>query len=260
MGKPEFISASQIGQYTFCPLSYKYLYIDGVPKEPHNEYTIYGTALHEALAHNYRQKIASEKDLPPKELIDVFRMSMSDLVQKHNIRANGQTLATMNLNAEMTLREYLDKISPKIQPALVEHKFELTLKNYPIKILGYIDLVTVDDWIIDHKSAGKTYKKDWNQSKADDSMQLTMYSAAFRKIFGRAERGVRFDVMPRCIPAEIITLESTRTDDQVFKLLQMATDIDRLIDMGIWVPNLNSCSSCPFKNTCPKQPILPPRS
>lgn len=258
-GKPEFISASQIGQYVFCPLSYRYLYIDGYKKSPHTPYTLYGTALHETLAHNYRQKIASEIDLSASDLFQVYRGAMSDLIAKHDVRDTKGITQGMEINAEMTLQRYMAEVAPKIQPLLVEHKFELQLKNYPITILGYIDLVTVEGWIIDHKSAGKTWKRDWTQDKVDDSMQLTMYSAAYRKMFGKAEAGVRIDVLPRVIPAETLSIESYRTDGQVTKLLQMATDIDRLIDMGIWVPNLNSCSACPFKDICPKQPILPPR-
>ena len=258
--RPPYLSASQINQFTFCPLAYKYLYIDKVKKDEGSIYSAFGTAIHEALALNYEQKIKSRKDLPTQEVIQKF----TEALEQEKERLKGQTgfpvrgsdpWGDMILMGENVLSAYMVEKAPAIQPKHVEMKFELELKKFPITILGYIDLITEDDVIIDHKTTGKYPKKNWNQAKVDDSLQFTLYAAAFRKMFGKKEAGIMASIIPRQHKPEFIDIRSGRSDEQVLHLLEMATTIDEIIEAGIWVPNPTNCKGCPFNSMCPKQVI-----
>ena len=256
--KPSYISASQINQYVFCPIAYRYLYIDKVKKDEGNIYTAYGSAIHEALAFNFRQKIKSGIDLSPKEVNEAF---LTFLEQEKN-KLNGQTNSphgdweTISLQGENMLHAYMKEMAPTIQPKFVEKEFTLQLKNFPITIRGFIDLIDVDDWIIDHKTAGKTTYRTWTQAKVNDSIQFTLYSAAFRKMFGREEKGIRADILPRENKPRFKQIESGRSEEEILRVLNMATTIEKIIETGIWIPNLANCGQCPFRDICPRQPII----
>jgi len=134
----------------------------------------------------------------------------------------------------------------------VEYKFTQKLKNFPITIHGYIDLITEDGYIIDYKTVGKSYKQEYNQRTVDNNMQLTFYSIAYRKEFNKIEKGVCIDLLPRCKPF-YQRISSTRSKEQHIKLLNMATDIEKIIDLGVFIPNFQQCSKCQFNSTCNKR-------
>jgi len=259
MKKPvTYISASQIGTFLTCPIMYKKNYLEGRERMPPNIYMSYGTAVHHALAINYEQKIKSKKDLDWKEVYGHF---VGKFAEECAVNSHGDLslINFLNLAAENSIAWYMDNIAPTIQPRLVEHKFELKLSKFPITIMGYIDLITDDDIIVDHKTAGKSWKSQYTPSKVDKNMQLTMYSAAFRKLFKRAEKGVRFDVITRA-DNKTYSKDSVRSDKQVIDLLTMATKIEQIIELGVFIPNFNSCSMCPYRHECNKQIFIEKKS
>ncbi len=253
------VSPTQIGQFYFCPVSYKYYYVDGIkPEFRDNIYTVYGSALHEALAFNYNQKILSRKDLNYLELYnDIFLKEFEKGVNKLRIPAHDYQYREMIVVTEMVMKNYMEKIAPGIQPILVEHRFEIALKKYPIKIVGIFDLVTEDGFVIDHKTAGKTYKKTWTQKAVDGNLQFTFYAAAYRKMFGKKEAGIRADIIPRLAGVDPMIITSQRSDDDIRRILDTATAIEKITAFGMFIPNTANCGVCPLKNTCPKQVIQP---
>lgn len=255
MPKPEYISASQINTFLFCPLSYYYNYLAGLEKAPPNIYMIYGTAIHEALAHNYTQKITTKTDLDTTEVFDKFIEVFEREIKKHSIKEHAIRLRTMTDEGRINLQHYMKDIAPNIQPTHVEEKIKVKLKHFPITLLCIIDLITDDDIIIDHKTAGRTTLKNWTQKKVDEDLQFTLYSAAFRKFFQRKEQGIRVDVIPRG-GTRTKTFDSQRTDDKILKLLETAARIEQIIDLGVFNANIQNCGRCPYKKTCPKQPLL----
>lgn len=249
MKKPvDYISASQIGTFLTCPLAYKKNYLEGREKMPPNIYMAYGTAMHSALAFNYEQKINSRKDLDVKDVMGVFVTKLEEESSKYGLYDDD----ALYLSADNTLHHYMKEVAPHIQPKLVEHKFEIKLSNFPITIMGYIDLVTEDDIVIDHKTAGKNWKTKYRPDIVGKNMQLTLYAIAFRKLFKRAEKGVRFDIMPRH-DGRCYFRETQRTEEQIIELLNMATKIEQIIDLGVFIPNLQNCSTCPYKEECDKE-------
>lgn len=260
----DYISPAQIGQFQFCPVSYKYCYIDGIKNQDSNIYLEYGSSIHETLAFNYKQKIATRKDLGFSELFDYFKNSFQKGYSKLNIISNVSRSAiefrTMIQIAEDVLKAYMEQIAPTIQPIAVELDFEIPLLKYPIKIKGIIDLVTEEGVIIDHKTAGKTTKRNWSQKTVDESFQLTWYIAGYRKLFKRKESYVQIDVLPREINPTFLRFKSSRTDEQLHNALTLASTVEKIVDLGVFNTNLQNCENkgqrCPFYDTCPKLPLI----
>lgn len=253
--KTKYISASQVEQFLFCPVNYKLLYVDNVQeKEPPNVYMLYGDALHQALAYNYTQKISSKKDLDHEEVKNFFTHAFESGIESCVINKYDNPKALV-LTGELVLYRYLQEVAPFYQPLEVEQKFFIPLKNYPITIFGFIDLVVQDlrdgkIGIVDHKSAPK--KHTWTQKKADNSFQMTMYSVAYRKRTGKKEDFLQFDVLPRDIKPQFKLLRTARKETDIIPFLQLCTRIEEAVLKDFWYPNLSNCSDCFFNSSCTK--------
>ena len=251
--KVKYISASQIDMFLSCPLAYKYIYVDNAKRMPANAYMEYGSAIHEALAFNFKQKIKSRKDLPIKDVRHVFTNYFVKKVQELPTYTEEWLLRTLTLQGEEMISQYMEQLAPKYQPILVEEKFEISLKTYPITIMGYIDLITEDGIIIDHKTAWTTTRQKWTQKFVDDHRQLTMYDLAFRKIYNKPPKALRIDVLKRLKGwPRFASLDSHRSDTEILALVQLMARINEILEKDIWFPNLNSCSKCDFKKSCSK--------
>jgi len=247
-----YISSSQIQQYTFCPLWYKSIYVDEANKVEPNAYMIYGTTVHQVLAENNKTKKATGSDYNIERCMELFDEFLLKNAAQERIRIDSALASTFRMSAEMSLSYYLENIAPCIKPLLIEEKFEITLSKYPITIKGFFDLVTEDYEIIDYKTVGKQWKLDYTDKKITDSIQGNLYAVAARKLFKQKEKRVCFCVMPR---GEKICHQRCfiPNEDTINKLLGIATDIEELNKMGIYVPNLHNCSKCQLKNTCSKR-------
>lgn len=84
-------------------------------------------------------------------------------------------------------------MAPKVQPVEVEREFNLPIQDENYTLKGYIDLIDKNNLVIDHK----TTKRSMRQDMIDSDLQLTTYSLAYRKLAGKEEKGLRFDVMVR---------------------------------------------------------------
>ena len=253
----QYISASQIGQFLYCPVSYKYLYVDGIKLVNRgNIYMSYGSAIHKALAFNYEQKIKSRKDLGWKEVHNEFLKSFSKECTKLRFSEESPIAKEMKIVSEDSLERYMKVMAPKIQPTHVEYKVQVTLKNYPIVLLAIIDVIDENGWVIDHKTASKNTLRNWKQASVDTNLQLTLYTAIYRKLFGKKEAGVRIDLVPRIMGKDPYSISSQRSDQQVIEVLELATRIEKIIELGVFHVNHKSCSTCPFNKECKKLPII----
>lgn len=247
----DYISASQIDKFNFCPLAYKYIYVDGAKRVPANPYMVYGTAVHQALFVNNTEKIRTKKDLKTNAVINEFDVSFAKEIKSLNCYVDDNLCRTLQLEGQNSITHYMQHVAPTIKPLHAELEYEVKLKHFPITIKGFIDLIEEDYTIRDYKTAGVTTKNKWTQRVVDKNKQLTLYAAAFRKLFDKEESRVCIDVLPR--GGGHTPVYSTRSKGQIVELLSEATDIETLIELGVFMPNLQNCSQCDFKNTCEKR-------
>jgi CRISPR/Cas system-associated exonuclease Cas4 (RecB family) len=248
----DYLSISQLKQFLYCPVAYFKIYYEGAEQMPPNIYMIYGIAIHEALALNFRQKIESKNDLSA----DILKSEFNSVVERECTKHNLQMPIDMLTDGYFALDYYMEHVAPKIQPIKVEENFKIKLKNYPITIMGYIDLIEEKGLVIDHKSAGKSWRRTWNQPIVNKDIQLTLYAVAYRKLFKKRELGVGIDILPRDKQIPYHRIITTRTDAQIKELLELMTNMEKICQLGVFAPNMGGCKDCPFKDTCTKQVIL----
>jgi len=81
--------------------------------------------------------------------------------------------------------------------------------------------------------------------------QLTAYSLAYRKLEGKEERGLRFDVMVRTKEPKIQQILTYRTKEDIERLVKVFRYGRKAIDSEIFYPNPNFiCSNCGYRKLC----------
>ncbi|MEE9118305.1 MAG: PD-(D/E)XK nuclease family protein, partial [Calditrichia bacterium] len=194
-------SFSSMNLYDQCPAKYKFQYIDEI-KTPSSLPLEGGSATHETLADFYNFKMKTGKDIPLSDFLAIFRYEFAN----HTAELEEVSQTVINnyqVKMEKCLTLYYADYAPKIMPKRVE--FELTAKIAGTKILGKIDLLQTDNWIVDHKT---TQKVPWGDVAAK-SGQLSLYQWLCMKN-NIETAGLRLDYIIAKKDPEILPLETER--------------------------------------------------
>jgi len=254
------ISYSEYKNWSECPWRHKLVYIDKIPYYSSNQYTAFGTAIHEVC-----EKMSLGRVAGPAQGKLLFEKTFD------------KELSTIaNQIDESLKKEFVEqgqRIIPQIMPALKEHfgEFEVVsaeealyepieeISDVEYKFKGFIDLVikTPDDKY--HIIDWKTCSWGWNFQKKTNPLityQLTLYKNYFVKKYGidskKAEtyfillkRTAKHDNVEICR----ITSGSKKTNNAIKSLERFLYNIDN----GKPFKNRLSCKYCVFKSTenCP---------
>jgi len=252
--KRDYISASQISTFLTCPLLYKKRYINGEKTMIQGkEYMVYWTAIHAVLEKTYLQKIKSRVDLPIDEILEYWWVTFPEMLAKEKQNFNQDTIDTLTKDWIKSLKLYMKDIAPTVQPIAAEQKFEIVSEKYWITILGYIDLITEDGYVVDFKTVWTSKSRMYTQNYVDSLLQLTMYSIAYRKMYWKVEAWLRIEALKRLKSwPKILCLTTQRTNREIEQLGQLMKQMRYLIDNNLFYPNLNSCGTCDFSKSCSK--------
>ena len=178
------ISFSELKNWNFCPFYHKLTYIDKLKGFRGNEYTAFGTAIHDVC----EKKLLEEKFEPPEYFMKRFEECLAALDSDIEFREDLENMAVQAMG-----------ILPAIIPAVTEYFKEgyevfsteeqlmVKIDNEDYNFKGYIDAVvkTPDGkyHIIDWKSCSW----GWDMRKRSDPMvtyQLTLYKIFFAQKHG----------------------------------------------------------------------------
>lgn len=250
------ISFSALKIFQECAHKYKLNYIDDLRKFTGNEFTAFGTALHEACERKvldvstdavqvFRDKFVEElAKLPPA---DASNSSLREQMQ-----VQGETLSGLILEA---LQAYFGSF----RVVSAEEELLLQMDNTEFQFKGYVDLILQTDdgkyHIIDWKSCSW----GWDTQKKSDPMtnyQLTLYKYFFSKIK---------NVDPKLIETHFALLKRTAKKNQVelFRITSGPKKVDNAlkvlnnavynIEKANFPKNKLNCKYCEFHKTeeCP---------
>lgn len=248
------ISPSQITMYMRCPLQHYYRYVRGIKVRPSGNMTL-GSTMHNTFKENYDQKVMSHKDLPIPHLKEFFANDFEVRSVETEFNKDEKPGKLKDAGIEMT-RVYHTVVSPVVQPLLVEHKWNLQIDGMSQTLMVILDLVDINNRIKDHKITSRTP----NQTIVRDSIQLTIYSLAYRLATDKTETSVGLDFIVRNSKNEIHInrLEDTRNIKQIDRAIKVIKEVGSAIDKQIYYPcnpeNWN-CSEkwCGFWHLCHKE-------
>jgi len=193
------ISQTQISMIARCPELYHQVYVLG-RRQPPGIAQLTGTGYHGGAETNFRQKIESHRDLPADQIIEaaVARFE-SELAGGYSLSKEevGRGAKVVLGEAKDSVAEltkcYAADVAPDYQPVAVEHSTHIVLPKASHDLLAITDLRDDQDRVVDLKTASRKPP----QQEADDSIQLTVYAAAFHKDVGRPPAEVRLDVVTK---------------------------------------------------------------
>lgn len=177
--RPHHLSHSQLALYENCPRCYYLQYGMGCYPVDTPEVFTFGKIFHESVAAYFRGN-------------DVWRGFQIGLA-KEKI-SNPQQIARYRKSIEL-MWGYYQTFGTKYVADKIEHPFETVIQNpvtrevLPIPFRGVFDLITKEGDIVDHKTSSSEY----GEEKMDDP-QLMIYSMAYRKMYGKAPRSLRFSI------------------------------------------------------------------
>ncbi len=250
------ISFSELKNWNFCPFYHKLTYVDKLKGFRGNEYTAFGTAIHDVC----EKKLLQEQIRAPEYFMERFEESLATLDSDIEFREDIENMAAQALG-----------ILPEVEPAIAEYfpdGFEVfsTEEQLMVKIvdedynvMGYIDAVikTSDGkyHIVDWKSCSW----GWDQRRRSDPMvtyQLTLYKIFFAQKHGIDLKDIEthFALLKRTAKknrVEIFRVTSgNKKMDNAMQLLRKALFN---IKKKNYIKDRRSCVRCEFCKTpeCP---------
>lgn len=251
------ISFSALKMWSECPFRYKLVYVNNIGKFTGNEYTAFGTALHEAcekkLLNNNEDEIKIFSESFERELLKIPADKTVDMNLVTEMKEQGKTLAPMALPA---LKEKFGNFTIlSAEEDIYENIAAVPEWNFK----GFIDLIikTEDGKI--HILDWKSCAWGWDTKKKSDP--ITTYQLTFYKFFYAIKHGISpddietyFALLKRTAKKDNVEIFRVTSGDKktenAFNLLRKAL---YSIDKGFFPKNRLSCKYCEFNKTkdCP---------
>lgn len=273
------LSASSIGMFRRCPEQFRHRYILGEKERP-GESLVIGSAFHEGLEFNYRQKVESYEDRPTSEVVQYLQDEAIPKVLEEeggedNIAWDSDPtkgVATMRKDSERMLVRYHDNVVPRIQPVALEEEFFLHDEALPVPLLGYIDVRAGSEveglgWVADRVIDTKTGKQSASKLKPSWMLQATLYGAM-------VNLPVEYHSISRAASPKIVT--ALESEEMVYRpdpiktrnVVKTAASVASMIawlytthgpdetwpTMGRfadWSMSFSPCTNCGWRKVCP---------
>jgi len=256
MGRlPDHISYSQLSVYLQCPLKYLFHYIDCLEPAFTSASLAFGQAVHEAVA-GYLQSALEGEHLTADNMIDVYRESWHGCEGPPIQYSNGDTEKKLLKKATDILTLWHSRQDPTVEVYGVEEPFSVDVNGNGDGIpalVGYVDhILKMPDGkicLIDLKTAARKP----SQTQVDQHLQLTAYSLGAQALgFEPDELTLRMDYLIKTATPDLVTLETSRTEEDRRKFVKILTNVWKGIEAGIFYPKPDwYCkSSCGYQSQC----------
>ena len=251
-----FISQSMLGQFLRCPAQFERVWVYG-ERVPPGIAARRGSGTHKAAEINHLQKIDSGVDLPIADLQDAARDEYVRLIQEEGIFIPREQLSEKNkIMAEglddttRLAKLYGEKLAPSIQPVLVEQRVRMDV-GLGVALEGTIDVLTVDNWLPDLKTSGKSKGK----SEADLSLQLSLYAALVAHHTGKWPTKISLEVLVNLKEPILQSLPTSRGPHDFAMLMNRIQMMLAQVEAGLFPPCdpghwMCSPNWCGFYTTC----------
>lgn len=247
----DHLSCSQMNLYLQCPLKYKFLYIDKLPKPFKPSGLAFGGSIHAALAWLHKQRV-NGNNVPLEKLLKIFDADWYAQKLDNEIRyKNGEAETRLTVMAKEMLSLYFNQ--PYQKPVGAEVPFVLPLVNLStgerldINIEGYIDLIEKDDTI----SEFKTSSQAMNSRDLDDHLQLTAYGYAYEMLYRRSPKLLKLIDFVKTRRPRIITLETDAKKLNLQRFFYLARQILKGIKSRVFFPRASfMCKDCEYGEPC----------
>lgn len=158
----DHLSVSQTQMIYRCAEQYRHRYVLGKKERP-GAALIVGSAFHSAIEQDFNYKLGEGELLPEKELREIYHDSFDKQVEDRGgvseiVWDKQEKPDTARLHGEEVTFLYHERTAPMMNPAAVEHRFELEIPGLPIPVVGVIDFIGARDgspFLADYKTSNR---------------------------------------------------------------------------------------------------------
>lgn len=235
------LSVTQVKMFLQCPLKYYFRYKEGIKVKPNSSLTM-GRCFHRAVEEFYRGKMKGEV-IDIKEAFSSVWAAESKETEFKIDEVPGE----LKDEGIRLIEKYTEEVAPNIRPKEIEKEFELVFENVAYTLKGIIDLIEEDGTIVDHKCS----KRSPNQSDIDRDIQLSAYQLAYRSLYGRDPKGLRYDYVVRNKTPKTLQVPTERSEKALQRFLKLLGYVSKAIEQDIYYPNEGMlCGMCGYKEIC----------
>jgi putative RecB family exonuclease len=252
---PEALSASSLQLYLTCSLKWRFQYLDRLPRLTVSQNQAFGTTIHAAL--NWLHKEKKHGRVPPlAEVIQVFEADWyAQTETEGNLDVFFQDPADRSLllhKGKELLTQYYHQAADAIQDS--ELFFTLPLVNpstgevLDVPLRGVIDLIEGDGAIVEFKAPQKAPP----MTDLPENLQLTTYSYAYEKLFGKPPKEIRKVSLVRTKNPRIETQITGRDSRDYERLFHIGREALKGMRAGVFIPNRGCwlCNDCEYDQDC----------
>lgn len=257
MQKINKISYSEFKSWKECPYRHKLIYVDELPYYSSNEYTAFGTAIHE-MCEKY---IPSPTKIDPKKVFEESFKKEIESLKKDSIQVNESLVSEMNRQYQLICEQVHEQVTKQfgdfevfsVEEELMEEISEFD--SFGKKFKGFIDMVLRTNDGKYHIIDWKTCSWGWDSKKKSDP--LTNYQLTFYKNYFSKKHSIPLDkietyfvLLKRTAKKENVEVvrvtSGPRKTQNALKNLEIAV-IN--INKKNYVKNRLNCKYCKFHNT-----------
>jgi len=247
----DHLSASQINLYLQCPLKYRFQYVDQIPKPFKPSGLVFGSVIHSALEWFHKERLKGN-GVSLEKLFKIFETDWYCQKVETIIRfkESGTETKLLVMGKELLgiyFRSPLNKIKGAEVPFLVPLLNPDNGKELEVPIEGIIDLIEEDDVVVEFKTSSATM----DPQSLSDHLQLTVYSYAYKHLFGKEARLLRIINLVKSRTPKMAILETSRGKKDYERLFNLTTEVLRGIKSGHFYPKGSwMCKECEYETNC----------
>jgi putative RecB family exonuclease len=250
--RPHF-SISQLTCYLQCPLQYYFQYEKGLRWKATPSAIAFGSSVHNAVEKLNRSLMAGNpinEAMTSMEFVNAWNESRQEKItwkeDPEELLVKGQELVAL----------YHQEVKDQ-KPTEVELQFRLPIVDPSTGVfvesrdlVGKIDAIFGEDTVVEIKTAYRSPV----QQEIDGNLQLTLYSWAYRMLFGASERTLKVINLVKTKDPKLVSVETEKDHSW---LIATISQVIRAIDLKLFYPNPIGgfgCFNCQYQEQC-REPI-----
>ena len=246
------LSPSALRLLQLCGEAYRRRYVEG-ERTSFGLPAAIGNATHKAAEHRLTSK-RDELVLPSEEEIkDITSDAFEHQIERPDFEWGEDSMtSTAAKHQALDLSTlHLNELAPVIEPEIIEQRMEIEIPGYPLKLVGYADVIEVDGTVRDLK----TRKRSPKPEDATLDIGLAWYSMQYEVIHGTPAPMLALDVLVKKKKPELVSSLATPHEghDPLLRRIERAT---AMIQAGAYMPAEPGhwkCSEkfCDYYDDCP---------
>ena len=242
----DHLSITQIKMFLRCSLQYYFRYRRHIKIPPNSSMTM-GRCVHQTIEDLYKKKI-EKVEMTEEEVKERFSFHWAEESKETEFKRDEASEELKDEGIKL-IGKYVEDIVPTVNPKELEKRFELEFENVPYTLVGIIDLIEEDGTIVDHKCS----KRSPNQGEIDRDIQLSAYQIAYRSLYGKDPKGLRYDYVVRNKTPKTVQCQTMRSQGALNRFLKLVGHVSKAIEQDIYYPNQSMmCSCCGYGDLCKK--------